>query len=325
MLKYIFNSGVNNVIFYKEKTDKENIEEVIRYNLKQTSKIKEEIRKLTKIDSSKVKVTEISKVVEHQEVKVESEELEEYTYYYYNIIEDLKKCKTLDEKKKCIYEDLPTFDNKNYTNIVKRIIAEFYYEINEYKIMMDEYEDLKDDANKQIESLIEVIAIIRSHIKLLDKKDILKEEPKHNKIVFFPRLSTDTPYILSDIASVPTENYDDFKVLLESIEYGTFKNVKQFSTNNNVLKGIFEVRLYQARVVAERIDKDVYVVIKAFIKKSDCDNGYLEQLKKRVDYYKKNKNPLISRINESFLEEQKSIYDNLMESLTNKTEVKVKK
>lgn len=313
--------------FYKEITNKKELEEIIKYNLKQTTKIKKEIKALTKQNPPIIKKDDKNIIEEKVGIEIvldEAEDKEEYSYYYYNIIEDLKKCKTLEEKKKCIYNDLPTFDNKNYSSIVKRIIAEFNIEINAYEEMKEEKE-LASAATKQINEINNIIDIIKSHIDTLDEKAIEKEEEKHNKVIFFNRLSSNKPYVVDDITNLPIEYYDDFKELLESIEYKTFKNVKQFSTNDPILKGISEVRYFKTRLVFERINSDTYALIKAFVKKSNCDNGYLEQLKIRVDKYKKNKELLLSTINEEELENHQMIYRELINTISPKNNSKVKK
>ena len=62
--------------------------------------------------------------------------------------------------------------------------------------------------------------------------------------------------------------YPSFLELIKSIEDGTFKGVKRF-TNNHDLLGVNEVKAHQVRVGFVRLAVDTYALITAFVKKSD--------------------------------------------------------
>lgn len=88
----------------------------------------------------------------------------------------------------------------------------------------------------------ELVKIVPIYEKILEYKDSVKnvaaeeKESFKNKVSYF--LNKCTPYIYLDIKDSP-ENYDSIMKLINSIEIGTFKNIRSFTGQ---FKGLFEVR-----------------------------------------------------------------------------------
>ena len=78
---------------------------------------------------------------------------------------------------------------------------------------------------------------------------------------------------IEKISKSSPEFCSEFLELFQSIQDGSFKRVKRF-LNNNKLVGISEVRGFKPRVVFDRIGKNDYAIITAFLKKCDNDRGY---------------------------------------------------
>ena len=122
-------------------------------------------------------------------------------------------------------------------------------------------------------------------LEIINHKDDINEKDNKNKLFLIPN-STGSVKILDDLRSEDASFYPSFLELINSIEDGTFKNVKRFK-NNNDLVGVCEVKGYQVRVVFARIDKDTYGLITALVKKQDNDSNYRNFLKKRISEYRK--------------------------------------
>lgn len=308
--------------------NEENLEKIIRYNIGKANGIRNELKLLE--STAKTSNTQVEHKNQHVDVKfVEmeiEEEPEEYEYYYSNIMDDLGEDFNIDieELKQVLILNLPSTENKNYLNIVNRIKLELLKEIYEYEKLKEEETD-----EKYIEMFEKEISFYQNLIKLID--EILTDEidtsiEKSSKIdnhLIFLKTHNGSIYAENDLLAIKEEYYESFQELLESIKNGTFKNVKRFKKNNKTLGGISEVKGFKTRVVFDRIDKDKYVIINIFIKKSDNDRGYQELLKTRVDFYKKHKDVIKEQLKDSeYIEENRTIASNLFNGLESKNLVK---
>lgn len=313
-------------IFLEPKNEEE-LEEIIRKNIGKASQIRKEletIEKIKNVNNNKQEEDLIFSVVEETEEELADEE---YLYYYINLLDDLKKAKDHKEIIDAVVENLPTTENKQYLNIVNRIKLEFLKESYEIKKLLIEEND--PDFIKEVElecnSIMEIIAIINELGNVKIEEKIEYDSKIENKIVFL-----ETPngsiYAENDLYSISTEYYERFLNMLLSIENGTFKNVKKFDNNNSILAGINEVKDFKTRITFDRIGKNTYIVLHAFIKKTDKDKSYLEALKTRVEYYKKHKPKILEKIkDEEYLESNRMIKVSLIKRLTEKNLVKSKK
>ena len=304
--------------------DGKNLEEIIKYNISRAKQIRSELVELNKPINHTDKIVEVSKVVDEKLETPVSDSEEEYRYYYDNMMNELKDAKE-DDIKDIIYSNLPVVENKDYSNLIRRIVLELVKEKYEYEeLKNDEDEDTIKELSEEQKKIDDIINIIREHATSYTNEEQQVISKKKNKLIFLETFSGSI-YVEGDLASIDQEYYGDFKELLESIEDGTFKNVKRFASNHNTLKGITEVKGFQVRIVFDKIDNDTYIIIDAFIKKTDRNLGYLEQLCNRVDVYKKNKASIVARINEEYLEENEKIYENLKEGLDSKNIIKTKR
>lgn len=181
---------------------------------------------------------------------------------------------------------LPAPSNFNYGKLLMRLSLEAVKEIKEMsEILIDEDdESQKDEIKKYISNEKRKCEFIS---KLLnDKQAEIIATPKvtHNNIVLAPTVSGNIK-VLDDLEHMALEFLPGFRELIESIRNGTFKGIKRFN-NNNVLNGICEVRGSLIRILFQRIDRNTYALITAFIKKTTMDKGYQDFIKLRVTDYK---------------------------------------
>ena len=182
-----------------------------------------------------------------------------------------------------------------------------------------------EEVNKEksrIQGYIDTIYYIQTEKKEIQVEKAINTE---NKLIFL-ETATGSIYAENDLFSIPEEYYQTFKELLLTIKKGTFKNVRTFSSNHKTLNSISEVKDFKTRVVFERLGKNTYAIIDIFVKKSDNDAGYRTALVNRVDYYKKTKSYLQEMIkDDTFLEKNRKIEENLINGLENKKLIKTGK
>lgn len=296
-----------------------NIEEVIKKNLIIASKMRNEIKKLSEISLNDEEETEILKDIPALEKEIFIDDEEEYSYYYEDIKEYLNKSDEIIEED--IYDMLPSLDNKNYMNIIMRIKKELKEELKAYEL----FKKIEDSSFIEVvlleqDKIKKIISYINSH--RTREININKTHEKIKNNVIFMKTLYGSICALNDLSSIDLEYYDSFKELIESIENGTFKNVKRFSNADNILKGISEVKNFKTRVVFDRINKNTYIIIYAFVKKSNSDMGYVKQLHNRVDFYKANEKNIKASVNLEYINEHNKIFEDLKTSLEDKTKVK---
>jgi len=261
-------------------------------------------------------------------VEEDVDEFREEIDYYYSLI---KKFNFDDDFILKLKDILPTVTNSKFDDVVLGINVLLMKDINEIREFIESNKDsltLADlkEFRDEIVLINKKIKVIKDIKKLLLEKIVLDEEKVNfNKIVF---LETDSGnvYAMDDLDnnSVPTDYYEGFLELIKSIEDGTFKNFKFIDSNNNELASISEVKGFKRRVIFDRVGTDVYVIIGAFIKKSDNDKRYRNFLSNRVNVYSKNKDYILKMIqNKEYIDSQKKILEDIYEFLGSSRKKKV--
>lgn len=205
------------------------------------------------------------------------------------------------------YEDvisiLPTKENYDYEDIINRLIAESYKEIKEINDLLLEDSTITKEELLEYKSLIDKEKKKISYIRksTVEEKEISVKEHKNN-IVLVPTIGGNIR-VIDELEHIPSDYYESFLELINSIINGTFKKVKTF-TSNSQLTGISEVKAFKTRVVFSRLDKNTYAIITAFIKKTDTDRFYKDTLTRKVGHFKENETLLKNLVkDEKFMAE----------------------
>ena len=245
-------------------------------------------------------------------MKKEDSVEEEINYYIQNL-----KTATKDDVEEGLVGIIPSRKNYNYKKIIYNLqlyVKKSLFEIKELleeSTSKDELEYLKEELeleNKKYQILI----------KALKEEKEEKETKIENELIFVPTESGNLRAI-EELSKIDMEYYDGFIGLLQSIKDGTFKSVKRFTKNITELSGLSEVRDTRIRIVFDRLDKNHYAIITAFVKKSDNDRGYQEPLKKKAISYRGKQTSLKKSLNnEEFLEENRKQTQQLLEMLERK-------
>ena len=245
--------------------------------------------------------------------------------YYYARIKDVE----VDDDLEVFKRELPSNRSSNYYDIIMGIKVLLLKDINDIKTFIQSEKEIiteeeVEEFNKEVEDIKKKISII-DYVVLSNRIETEinndDNDVKLNKIVFLETTSGNV-YALDDLDnnSVPKEFYEGFYELIYSIQDGTFKNVEFMTSGNNKTAGISKVKGFKKRVIFDRVGYDTYIIIGAFVKKSDKDKSYMEPLKRRTAWYRPNRDKIVDRIKneEGYLEKQGEILYNLYKLLEEK-------
>ncbi len=311
--------------FLKSVSD-DDLENVIRHNIHVSYQMRKELETMSQLQETPLTCSHLSAMESFENSQVDTvdeEQIEEYVYYYANLLENLKLAVTKEEQLEVIKQNLPVKENKNYMNIIYRIKLELYKEIYDFEVLKQDEIELEfiEEVNQEILSIQNLIHMI-DEVVCYEEHDIVSFTPTKNKLIFLTT-HNGSIYAENDLYSIPKEYYPSFHELLLSIENGTFKNVKFLSRTHNVINGISEVKDFKTRVIFERLAKDIYIILDIFVKKVNSDNGYLQSLENRISYYKNIKPNILNQLtDENYLLVQEEIKNRLMQSLEEKNIVK---
>ena len=299
------------------------VEEVISFldlKRKQADTKREEIKKLrSAIESTKLNITESIEKVEKEEVikyTDDDNDFEKEVEYYLSEFLNLKEY-----TKESIEKVLPSRNNKKKKKIILRIMAEVTHDIKDIKEII-----ITDSSSMDISELEEYKSEL---LESIEKRNLLKEIlftkideeeeviDKSNKLIFVPIKNSDKVRIFDELKDIPQEEYEGFIELFESIKNGSFKNIRRF-VNNEALNGALEVKGYQVRILFQRLSKDCYAIISAFIKKTQNDSGYRNAIKNKYAEYKNIEKNLKESIKDpTFIKKNKEIEDEVFRILSN--------
>ncbi|MBR5370411.1 MAG: hypothetical protein IK137_03820 [Bacilli bacterium] len=265
------------------------------------------------LESIKPRVPKISEEIQISDKKEDIEDSFEKEFEYY--FGEFKKLK--EYTKESIEEVLPSLNDYNYERIVMRIIAEISRDIKGYREILFTFgptmnkEELEEYRNEIVYN--NAIRLILKDILFTKEKEKIVETK--NKLIFVPVASTGKIRIFDELKDIPSEEYDGFIDLLESIKDGTFKGFKVFN-NNETLNGLLEVRRHLVRVVYQRLSKDCYAIISIFMKKTQNDNGYKKPIQIKYAEYKTIEKELKKSVNDpSFLEKHEKYEEEVFKIL----------
>ena len=255
-------------------------------------------------DSNKIVISNVKKINADLSKIIMSRKDEFEVIEYVSIDKPVNKRvekSVLDDKEIIFYINYieEHLDDYNFLNILpkntdKESFRILFKIINYYKSKIEFIKNLLsiETNTEDIEYLEnELVKIVPIFEKILEYKESIKNvsvEEKNtfkNKVSYF--INKCTPYIYLDIKDNP-EDYDSIMKLINSIEVGTFKNIRSFTGQ---FKGLFEVRDISngTRVIFEINDLGEYCIIGAILSKAETNSIYKERLMNRYKTYIANK------------------------------------
>lgn len=281
----------------------EEIFEVISKNHKTSMLMDKEVKKLKELSSNKDKKVEKASQTSEKEMMCNdvdevNSELDDKVDYYNYLISSIDDC---DDLKEQIESSLPNPNTSDYKMIVLRLKLKLLKRIKE---TADFIAECREEFDDDLEEYKEEIRLCSKKLEILKSES--NEEINENKIstknnFFFPISSMGNIRVIDEIEKISKsgpEFCSEFLELFQSIQDGSFKGVRKF-LNNNKLVGISEVRGFKPRVVFDRIGKNDYAIITAFLKKCDNDKGYKESLELKIQKYMGQRDNMIKNLNNS--------------------------
>lgn len=280
----------------------EEIFEVISKNHNTSMLIDKEVKKLKELSSKSTKrVEDDNKTPEKEMIYDEADEvnseLDDKVDYYNYLISSIDDCEDLQDQ---IESSLPNPNTGDYKTIVLRLKLKLLKSIKETADFISECREEFDDED--LEEYKEEIRLCSKKLEILKSES--NEEVNENKTstknnFFFPVSSMGNIRVIDEIEKISKSSPEfcsEFLELFQSIQDGSFKRVKRF-LNNNKLVGISEVRGFKPRVVFDRIGKNDYAIITAFLKKCDNDRGYKDSLELKIQKYMSQRDNIVKKLN----------------------------
>lgn len=280
----------------------EEIFEVISKNHNTSMLMDKEVKKLKELASKSTKRVENDnktpeKEMIYDEVDEVNSELDDKVDYYNYLISSIDDCEDLQDQ---IESSLPNPNTGDYKTIVLRLKLKLLKRIKETADFISECREEFDDED--LEEYKEEIRLCSKKLEILKSES--NEEVNENKAstknnFFFPVSSMGNIRVIDEIEKISKSSPEfcsEFLELFQSIQDGSFKRVKRF-LNNNKLVGISEVRGFKPRVVFDRIGKNDYAIITAFLKKCDNDRGYKDSLELKIQKYMSQRDNIVKRLN----------------------------
>lgn len=242
--------------------------------------------------------------------------------YYLELFHGLNRNFTKEE----LLEILPDIDDYRFKNVVLRLLAETIKEMKElHEIINEEKENLNFDELVYLEEALKTekkknkfLEGLYTIDKAVNEEDLLCT---NNKLILMPTKTGSIKFI-DEITSMPTEYFQSFLELINSIVDGSFKNFRRF-VSNDLLTGMCEVKGFKTRVIFSRIGRDSYALVSAIIKKDDNSTGYRDHLTTRVSEFRTIENSLKELLNdEKFMVENDFYVQELYNILKNKDKSK---
>lgn len=240
-------------------------------------------------------------------IKVEKTVLPDINHYLPKIL----KCNNIEEIDNIIPKEYTT----NYYQIINSLLLNINVEINiNLKIINEVSDDEKEIIRNDINELRKTFDLL-----LQIKKETIVEEPeeKNINVVFINKNNSTT--ILDDIEHIDIEYYESiYKLLHRFIDgelMGINDNTKNKSiTNNDKLAKVKELKnnSEKLRITYMHLSHNTYVILRAFIKKSNKTTLTMSYLESSYDLFHREEEELLELIkNPEFLLEQQSYLDDI--------------
>lgn len=177
------------------------------------------------------------------------------------------------------------------------------------------YVNLSYKENDAIKDIRDIIASLRLKIELLnnieEQKEIKEISLEHNELLFLETNSLNVIALESIRKNIPIEYYNEFKILLENILNGTFKNLKRLKN------GLYEVKAFKVRILFVVLKKGHYLILDAFMKKEDTSAYYKSLVDNRLSQYLNSKDYYLSCLDsEESILKHKNYLVNILDMLS---------
>jgi len=232
-------------------------------------------------------------------------------------LNQIKECENVKE----IISVLPKNNNYDFERLINTILMHYIEDCVEIENFIASEELTQEEQEEFLTELHTKKEIMNKIIEYRNQPIIVETEIKKNNLIYL-NSSSGNVYAQNDLKSIDIDYYDSFLELLNSIIDGSFKNVKNFS-NNNKIGQLYEVKDFKTRIVFDRIDKNTIIIISIFMKKTDKDLKYREQIVNRATKYRNIRDMLKMLCkNPEYIKENEEITNELLDTLSRKGETR---
>ncbi len=238
------------------------------YNNEQEIDLLEEEISLLKKRLHEIKPIGPKKQKEKKEKIKKKYEAKEVSISYYLELLDLA------ENIQDLEEFMPKEGDKEYRDVAYSLLmylqkeAVFFHKMMTFTNEKSELEDIK----RELLTIERKKSFVNEYMKKVDHSVEISKDDIH---IFYTTTARGNVKLLNDIKKIPSEEYDTFSVLFQSIQSGNFKNPKVIKSSNRFYgKPFLEVKLNCARITFEILTRDIVVITGAFVKKVQTSKKY---------------------------------------------------
>ncbi len=282
-----------------DEDDKNNIKYFISQydeNIEKEKALHEKTREVSKVNNEKsisTTSTEIKNTVDQEpHVEVLLEEFSDFSIYD-NEVDQIEK-KEPNEKSKLIYDNFmsgnefeyikslfPKFNDDSYFNIKNDLIDLVSDYLNEIYNIIEE-----DDNNHEffIESQ-KYEKILNQIFDYFENQENGTTEQDHSQVhkinIFYSNSPGGNCYVLEDLKQFDETSKESFVKLLNKLLYARFStnpSQQKKLRNNNSLKGVFELKAYNVRLIYKHLGNNNYYVMQALRKSDHTEREIVENV-----------------------------------------------
>lgn len=206
----------------------------------------------------------------------------------------------------------------NYEQLINVILIKLLIEKNEWLdtyLQMKKQETLESELVLYNEMILEIQKIIDAVLKIRDQKQEVVPDTTFNHLIFLTKGSKIC--FEEDMEKMQSAEYGPkLQKLLSSIRDNSFwyKNYRRFNSNNRKLAPVIEVKGFRIRILISRIDTNAYVVIGAFIKKTNWGKDILQTITSKLGYYEEQRENIMTlyqKDRQNYLKQNEDIFEQL--------------
>lgn len=234
---------------------------------------------------------------------------------------------------KAFKEEFPIIEYANFLELIDGLLDKIAKEIEVFKegLSAEEIEELRKFPEYKLLLEKQEYALARKQEYLEQRQVQVDNEKEAYRNIIFAKTPAGNPCLMQDLKDIDEENYDKFLGTLKRLRNNDtdFNAEKQKPlTGSNALKGLYEIKAFQFRLIYMIINKDTVLAILAEDKIKDTTSvkklrqpaERKELVKDQIKYYQKAWQDEILRA--QIIAENDQIYEELVNELSKGRKVK---
>lgn len=234
---------------------------------------------------------------------------------------------------KAFVNEFPIMEYANFLELVDGLLEKIAREIESFKegLSPEEIEELRNFSEYELLLEKQKYTLARKQEYLEQRQVQADNEKEAYRNIIFAKTPAGNPCLMQDLKDIDEENYDKFLETLKRLRNNDtdFNAEKQKPlTGSNALKGLYEIKAFQFRLIYMIINKDTVLVILAEDKVKDTTSvkklrqsaERKELVKDQIKYYQKAWQD--ETLREQIIAKNDHIYEELVRVLSKGRKVK---